>query len=52
MKMEKLAEIKFMFKKCDESQLPEKEAQIAEVKADAESEKTQRVLAAKEKLRI
>ena len=52
MKMDKLAEIKYQFKKeTDEEKLAEKDALIAEVKADAESEKAPRVLEAKEKLK-
>ena len=50
--MDKLAEIKYQFKKeTDQEKLAEKDALIAEVKADAESEKAQRVLEAKEKLK-
>lgn len=50
MKFEKIAEIKFMYKNCDESKVAEREAEIQQVKDDMESEKTKRVLEAKERM--
>ena len=50
MKFEKLAEIKFMYKNCDEEAAVERDKEIAEVKADMEALKAQKVIKAKEKM--
>ena len=47
MKFEKLAEIKFMYKNCDESKFEERDKEIAEVKEEMEKEKQKKVKEAK-----
>lgn len=51
MKFEKIAEIKFMYKKEeDPEKLAERDNEIGQVKSDMEALKTKRVLEAKEKM--
>ena len=49
-KFEKMAEIKFMYKKCDESEFAARDAELAQVKQDMEELKNKRVAEAKAKM--
>jgi len=50
MKYENLAEIKVMYKNCDQSQIAERDARIAEAKQDMEDLKKTRMAEAKLKM--
>ena len=52
MKFEKNAEIKFMFKNCDQTQFVERDAELAQVKTDMENLKNKKVGEAKERLQL
>lgn len=45
-----MAEIKFMYKKCDESEFAARDAELAQVKLDMVDIKNKRVASAKEKM--
>ena len=43
LKFEKIAEIKYIFKNCDDSRVKERDSEMAQVKTDMEELKTERV---------
>lgn len=49
-KFERMAEIKFMYKKCEESEFAARDAELAQVKQDMEELKNKRVAEAKAKM--
>jgi len=49
-KFEKMAEIKFLFKNCDEDGAKKRDEELLNVKKEMEVIKTQRVQAAKDKM--
>lgn len=52
LKFENNAEIKFMYKNCDESQFAARDSELAQVKTDMENLKNKKVGEAKERLQL